>query len=213
MRYDGGDAGRPRRWRHARGAGTVVRGSGQCPRRSRGLLRHVNGTYGRCFSVRFRERPVRAARPRALPCVAIVGNTPMRARQISAVASSNKSVGWKDRVVAPQGFRIALDDTILLLQNAHALLLTVVREFRSIQPHVDGHEVIPRVPLKRAGAVGGEVPICVNGSTYACSGRRTRRTQLQGYASRPGSSASMSARSLGRPAARLLRRYVSRPKN
>jgi hypothetical protein len=60
----------------------------------------------------------------------------------------------------------------------HAPLPAVVRKLGPVRADVHGHELVARIPLEAAGAIAGEIPICVNGSTdvgFRDQGVRTTR--------------------------------------
>jgi hypothetical protein len=65
----------------------------------------------------------------------------------------------------PDQLGIPNDRATLLLDHADAALLPIVGKLRATRPDGDGDELIPRIPLEGAGAVGGEIATGVNGST------------------------------------------------
>ena len=69
-------------------------------------------------------------------------------------------------VSEPDGGLITDDRPVLLLDDPRPPVCAVIGEFAAMGALVDCNQLILRIPLKRAGAVGGEIAIRVNGSTY-----------------------------------------------
>ena len=58
-----------------------------------------------------------------------------------------------DRGLASDHLRVGLDDAVLFLDDPHAPLQTIVRKLAAVRPHLDRHELVPRIPLERARPV------------------------------------------------------------
>lgn len=72
--------------------------------------------------------------------------------------------------------------TVFLVGDSHPPLQSVVGKLAAVRADIDRDQLIPRVPLEGAGAIAGEIAICVNGSTYVWYPHRhdgqQRRVQL-----------------------------------
>src|SRR6266545_2676745 len=64
---------------------------------------------------------------------------------------------------APHHVRVGLHNTSFLFKDAHTPLESVIAELRSVRPDGDRDQLIARIPLKGAGAIGCEIAIRVVG--------------------------------------------------
>jgi len=73
---------------------------------------------------------------------------------------------FTDHASAPHQSTVALQDPVLTFDEAHAASQAVVEILGAVRPDIHRDELIAGVPLEAAAAVGREIAIRVNGSTY-----------------------------------------------
>ncbi len=73
---------------------------------------------------------------------------------------------------APEKTRVGGDYRILFLDNADAAAEAVIAELAAVGAVVDGGEAVLGIPLERAGAVAGHVPVGVMREALRGAGNR-----------------------------------------
>ena len=66
-----------------------------------------------------------------------------------------------DFILTPNQSAIGLHHPLFSFDHPDAVAQAVIRKLAPVRPDIHRHELIPRIPLEGAGAVGGEVPIRV----------------------------------------------------